>query len=122
MEGEGIQGKRKVLIMDSGLCTLCLYPIYPISSPTLLPSLTPLSHSELPAAVSTPSRLLPQELEHAVLFALSPLPSNNNMACSHTSSDCHLNSTFLQIIATPNKQESFFTLYHFTMLYFFLRH
>lgn len=117
MEGEGIQGKSPYHGLRALHTLLLPHLISCSTSPRSL-----LCHSELPVTVNTPSILLPLELEHAVLFALSPVPSNNNRACSPTSSDCHLNSTFLQIIAISNKQESFFTLYHFTILYFSLWH
>ena len=47
MEGEGLQGKRKALTMDSGPCTLHLYPSIQSSLLLILPLLTLLSHSEL---------------------------------------------------------------------------
>lgn len=96
---------------------LCLF--YPISSLTYLP-LTLLGHRELPAIlwILHPSSYL-RAFEHTVLSALSPLSSNNNMACSHASSGCHWNITFLQNLARPNKQDPFFTipLPCFTSLY-----
>ena len=78
---------------------------------SIFPSLTLLGHRELPAIlwILQPSSYL-RAFEHTVLSALSPLSSNNNMACSHTLSGCHWNITFLQNLARPNKQDLFFTI------------
>lgn len=126
MEGHSIQGKRQVVVMDSVLCTLCLYPS---TQPHLL---LPSPRSRF--AVTAPcllfcersKHILLRELEGQAASALGPTPSNSNgpCACPSTSSACRLQITYFRSPATANKQGSFtlsptlldFSLWHWYCL------
>lgn len=123
MKGEGIRGKRKVLIMDSGPCTLHLYASIQFHLLPVFPLLTLLNHSKLLTVLWTLQGCSGlRAFAHAVvLFVLSSFSTNNNMTCSRTLSGCNLNITFLRNFARSNKQDPFFTIYqslHHALLLF----